>query len=418
MNSSKLTVVVGGQLGSEGKGAITAFLGSLAENRGVRVYGVRVAGPNAGHTVLGRCPEDLGPQHEGRCTDDHNDTMGLHPWRLRQVPVTAVTNPTSMLVIAAGSEIDPVVLIREIEELDAAGYKVSSRLLLDRSATIIEPEHLQAEREQQLTERVGSTGKGIGAARQARLGRTARTVLRWYEDLNATGSDVPALRAVAVTDTATMLNKTLAMDDDVHVVIEGTQGYGLGLHTDYYPQVTSSDCRAIDFLAMAGISPWVVDTTNPDRFAVWVVMRTYPIRVAGNSGPLRGETTWSNLGLPPEFTTVTRKERRVGDWDPILAAEAIRANGGGLGAEMPQVVHVALTMADHVIPELANTTVEQYASLPPSAQDQTFDLITRVAGATRISPTLIGTGPRTLVDLRTPTSSATTVADESNWSGV
>ena len=400
MTPSKLSVVVGGQLGSEGKGAVTAFLGSTAQNPDTRVYGVRVAGPNAGHTVLGNCPNDSDTRMTELCYQLHPQTNGMHPWRLRQVPVTAVSNPDSVLVLAAGSEVDPLVLVRELQQLDSAGYRASSRITLDAAATIIEPRHQQAEADAALTERIGSTGKGIGAARQERLARVARTVQDWSDELQRMDSAIDVLQEIVVGHTTTMLNQVLAADENAHVLIEGTQGYGLGLHTSNYPQVTSSDCRAIDFLAMAGISPWVVDMTDPDRFAVWVVFRTYPIRVAGNSGPLHGETSWERLGLAAELTTVTQKVRRVGDWDPALAQAAVQANGGGLGTNLANVVHTALTMADYIVPELAGCTIDRYHELSDLVHVQTYDLISRVGADTRVMPSLVGTGPDTMIDLR------------------
>src|SRR5262249_37479630 len=58
-----------------------------------------------------------------------------------------------------------------------------------------------------------------------------------------------------------------------------------------------------------------------------------PIRVAGASGPLLGETTWEHIaaeaGLAPghkEYTTVTKKVRRVGHFDDALVRRAIQVN--------------------------------------------------------------------------------------------
>src|SRR5699024_7206253 len=77
-------------------------------------------------------------------------------------------------------------------------------------------------------------------------------------------------------------------DQNLHVVVEGTQGYWLGLHAGHYPQSTSNNARPIDFLAMAGLNPWEWD------FYPIGVTRTNPIRVAGNSGPLPAKPTGTN----------------------------------------------------------------------------------------------------------------------------
>jgi adenylosuccinate synthase len=335
----RITVVVGGQFGSEGKGAVAGWVGREPANEGREVLGVRVGGPNAGHTVYGRCPHAI--EICGKCNE-----FG-HPWALRQVPVLAVTNPEAGLIIAAGSEVDPDVLHAEILELNAAGYNVLDRLVVDANATLLLESHRAAEAGKELQKRLGSTAKGIGGARVDRLWREARTVgLHGGVPPENYGDPDVSL------DTLELMERCLA--EGGHVVIEGTQGYGLGLHTEYYPFTTSGDCRAIDFLAQAGLSPWALswrdEEYRPD-LKVIVCFRPFPIRVAGNSGPMGTETSWEELGLPKEFTTVTRKVRRVAAWDPRLVEAAIRANGG-LGSHMV----LALTMADHVIPELAGVT--------------------------------------------------------------
>lgn len=334
---SRVLVVVGGQYGSEGKGHVTAQL------TGGRDAVVRVAGPNAGHSAYDR---------EGRL------------WKLRQIPVGAV-HTSAPVVLAAGSEIDPQVLSEEVAALDGAGHAVSTRLHIDAQATVIDPKHKT--QEAALVGAVGSTGKGVGAARADRLMRTARL----YQDLEPHPHP---------TDTASMLATWIS--NGGNVVVEGTQGYGLGLHAGHYPQCTSSDCRAVDMLAMAGISPWAPGV----RLDVVVVARVFPIRVAGNSGPMKGETTWEQLGLPVEHTTVTGKVRRVGEWDPDLAKRAVEANGG-------RGCTVALTMVDHMFPQTVGVT-------DPRQIDSTVMQFVRQVEAqcgTRVG--YLGTSPTTLVRL-------------------
>lgn len=355
----RLSVVVGGQAGSEAKGHVTAWLVRRSEHR--HVINVRVAGPNAGHSAVGMLEGDT--------------------WALRSVPVGAVTNLTAKLLIAAGSEIDMDVLADEVARLDAAGYGVSNRLFVDAQATILEPRHQQAEANEGLVERIGSTGKGIGAARVDRVLRIARVAGDLRHEFGRMGHG----GVLVQDDTGEDLHDALQSDDS-HVVVEGTQGWALGLHAGFYPQCTSSDCRAIDFLAMAGISPWG-RVPQPD---IWVVVRPYPIRVAGNSGPLPGETTWQELGLPEELTTVTKKVRRVGEFDPEWVRKAVLANGGD--------VHLAFSMADQVIPALAGMS-GTYEDFPVElgAGVELQEWINTLVKAAGDSSTVdwIGTGPGT-----------------------
>lgn len=374
-----VSVVVGGQFGSEAKGAVAGFLASEQENsrhqwQDNRVVCVRVGGPNAGHTVYGRCPIGCVEEHDALPASE-----ARHPWRLRQVPVAAVTNPSALLLIAAGSEVDFEVLRSEMVGLNSAGYHVHRRLHIDQSATVLTSKHIEAEMVDGLNGKIGSTAKGIGAARADRLWRKAQTVRDFAEDMG-----------IAPTDSTTFLANEL--ERGAHVVIEGTQGYGLGLHTKYYPTVTSGDCRAIDFLAQCGISPWA---SYVEELAVWVVARTYPIRVAGASGPLKDELSWQSLGLPEERTTVTQNVRRVGDWDPELVKAAVLANGGGDGGGP---VHLALTMVDYKIPEIKG--ISNWDDLGMEEKEQLGKLINSVQTDVWARVDLVGTGPTSLIDLR------------------
>jgi len=346
---TQVTTVVGGQFGSEGKGAVAGFICRAMSERDMAI---RVAGPNAGHTAY--------------------DNSGRE-WKLRAVPVAAVTNSVCQLHIAAGSEIDAGVLWAELDELDRAGHKASQRLTIHPSATLLEGRHTRFEAESGIVGRIGSTGKGIGAARADRIHRTANLAGE------ATGIFSPFLGEEGPLDLTGL----------GWVVIEGTQGYGLGLHTKHYPQVTSSDCRALDFLGMAGISPWSLDVSP---FEVIVVARTYPIRVAGNSGPLKGETSWEALGLPEELTTVTKKVRRVGEWDTDLLREAIFANGGG---GWNTDVKLAITMLDQMFPETAGEADLQRFE----HHEKALAWLLEVQDEMETDIAYVGTGPQTLTEV-------------------
>jgi len=246
-----------------------------------------------------------------------------------------------MLALAAGSEINSEVLFEEINALEDAGYDIASRLFVDAQATLLDETHIETEQASTLTQRLGSTSKGVGAARADRIWRTASLtgslhnptqVSELIEDWHSTGHDI---------------------------IVEGTQGFGLGLHAGHYPFCTSGDARAVDMLAQAGVSPWRWSLADIE---IWIVFRTRPIRVAGNSGPLSGETTWGELGLPEEYTTVTKRVRRVGEWDVQLAYAAMAANGSPSPA-----IRLAMTMLDHMFPEVAGAT--RFEDLSEPAKD-------------------------------------------------
>lgn len=331
--TTNLYVVVGGQFGSEAKGHVAA---QLAARRNPNVV-VRTGGPNAGHTVWSH----------------------LREYKLRQLPTSVVSNPAADPAIGAGSLVNIDLLAEEME------LTKTDRVWVDRSATILEQRHIDQENVDPDLQ-WGSTKKGIGAARADRIHRTALTMHEW-----AGGRAVYELsngREVVVTDVGELTRSALSWGG--RVLIEAAQGYGLGLHTEYYPKTTSADCRAIDAMADVGISPWCRDVI-PE---VWVVVRPYPIRVAGESGPLRGETTWEELGLPDERTTVTNKVRRVGGWDGDLVRAALDANGAP-----SDYLHVALTMVDQVAPALVGISdLETLYSAPEDAKQELLNWVSIV----------------------------------------
>lgn len=371
---STISIVVGGQNGSEGKGTVAGELarsltGIHRGRRHHQVVGVRVGGPNAGHTIYGRCYPGCDMSSHDTRMPEHYDHQSRHPWKLRQVPVAAVTNEYAALVIAEGSEIDIEVLLQEILELDMAGYNVSERLKVDAQATVIEEIHKYQELNVGLTAKLGSTAKGIGAARAARVWRDAKLA-----------GEADELTKWAFDGTAGYLMDYLH-NSGTHIVIEGTQGYDLGLHAGHYPFCTSGNARAIDFLAQTGLSPWCNVGTILD---VWVVARTKPIRVAGNSGPLENETSWEDLGLPEERTTVTNKVRRVAEFDLEQVKRSLYFNGS------PNV-KLALLMVDYEFPDLfGKDHVEEFAYHKPF-----LEWLTQKQNDLGVPVEMIGTSPVT-----------------------
>ena len=357
--SRSLDVVVGAQYGSEAKGHTVQCLAELRRQESMAPpLVIRVAGPNAGHT---------GYDNSGRA------------WALRQVPVAAVLGGQADLAIAPGSEVDPPVLLDELARLEEAGLLRGKRVFVSAEATLIEDRHKETEKSTSLVEKIGSTGKGIGSARADRLLRSAR---RLGDDADLVNQLLNVSHAVIVVgDWDDYLRDHLNPANHAPVIVEGTQGYGLGLHAGHYPYCTSSDARAIDFLAIAGLNPW---SFQQELTTVWAVARIYPIRVAGNSGPLLEETTWEDLGLPEEKTTVTQKVRRVGkpDWD--LVNKAVEANGRSNTV-------IALTMVDQIFPEVTGATSLNELS------DQALALVSEVEGRTRTEVKLVCTGPNSSV---------------------
>ena len=286
-----VSVVVGGQFGSEGKGKVAL---EIARRSYEPVAVVRVGGPNSGHTAYDRA---------GRKRV------------LRQLPAGCIDRDVDV-VLPAGSYIDVDVLRSEIEELDYP----RDRIRISGHARIITDQHKQWEAEAGLAGAIGSTGSGVGAAVMASVARGAGNF-----DLDSFEAAYHADLEPFICDTSDHLRRRLSAGH--RVIVEGTQGFGLSLmEGGYWPKVTSRSTTASGALAEAGLSPVDVDD-------VTMVIRTFPIRVAGDSGPLVDETTWEKIAAKVgrdedlrEYTTVTNRLRRVGHFDPVLVRRALAVN--------------------------------------------------------------------------------------------
>lgn len=311
-----VSVVIGGQFGSEGKGKVAHALARHTQ----AIAAVRVGGTNSGHTVV---------RSDGSVA------------ALRQLP-SAIADSSMVAVLPSGSYIDVDILLEEIRILGLDTPQVA----ISPYAKIITPEHKKWEKDSELGHKIGSTQSGTGAAVLAAVARGASSLnLPTVQAI-----DHPALQPY-VRDTVKLLRQYLKADH--RVVIEGTQGFGLSLlHGGHWPKATSRDTTASAFVAEAGLSPRDVDD-------ITLVLRAYPIRVAGDSGPLPHEVNWSQVAaraaLPPDFkelTTVTKKERRVASFDAAVVLQAIEANNP---------TRIVLNHLDYVDPTAREGTISPIA---------------------------------------------------------
>src|SRR3990170_6657446 len=279
-----VTVIVGGQFGSEGKGKVSKLLTTKLGDATC----VRIGGTNSGHRV--------------KCGDNYVI--------LRQLPTPAIL-PDIICVLGAGSYINPDILFDEISRTGLS----HGRLIIDPNAMIISDKEQQEEENSSLRKDIGSTLSGTGAAVRRRIARESTMIL---------AKDEKRLQQF-VRPAVPFLRDKLSTGE--RIIIEGTQGFGLSLlHSSYYPFVTSRDTTAAAFISEAGLSPLDVDD-------VVLVIRAFPIRVGGNSGPLPKETSWGVLTTESgsgcnlvEFTSVTKRLRRVAKFDSDIVRQAIACN--------------------------------------------------------------------------------------------
>ena len=279
-----VTIIFGGQFGSEGKGKVAHFFAVKEKAK----YCVRVGGSNSGHTVY----------------------RGNQKFIFKALP-TGIVESNTIAIFPAGSYIDLSILKKEINTIGLS----DDRLLIDENAVIITDDHINTEVDADLRHSIGSTHSGTGAAVIKRIMR---------DDGGILAKNCTDLKKY-ISDTKNIMR--LACSKGEKIVIEGTQGYGLSLlHSKDYPYVTSRDTSAAGFLAETGLSPFDVEN-------IVMVIRAFPIRVSGNSGPLPKEIDWEILKQEAgqtedmtEYTSCTNRVRRVARFDAEIVNRSIECN--------------------------------------------------------------------------------------------
>jgi adenylosuccinate synthase len=284
-------VLVDGQYGSTGKGVLAAWLafqnGDWTDTgwKGV----ISNAGPNSGHTFY----------HQG---EKHV---------LKQLPTFAVASyllgNIMPVYLSAGAIIDPEILT--LEALKYPGIPI----FVHPNAAVITPHDKYSEADPAGSiAAVAGTRSGTGMA-------LARKVMR---DPSAVFSAVWPHDTVA---NITCMAHAIDASQDRYFV-EVSQGFSLGINQPFYPKVTSRECTVSQAIADAGIPPRHVVKT-------YMSVRTYPIRVGNVDGhssgdwyPDQHETSWEELGVEPELTTVTKRVRRVASFSQDQFEDAVRTN--------------------------------------------------------------------------------------------
>jgi adenylosuccinate synthase len=319
------TVIVGAQWGDEGKGKIVDLLAQHSD-----VVCRYQGGPNAGHTIV----------RDG-------ETFKLH-----HVP-SGILYPGTICVVGAGCVVDPELLVRELDELEARGVSTAD-LRVSGNAHLIMPWHLAIDSasERRLGKlQIGTTRRGIGPAyadKAARIGIRVQDILdpkilrQKFETALAEKNEILArvygaeplepqelverMEALAVrlrpyvADTSLLVDE--ALTDGRRVLLEGAQGTLLDLDHGTYPFVTSSNPTAGAAATGIGIGPTRVD-------GVVGVAKAYVTRVGEGPFPteIEGPDQARVRELGAEYGTTTGRERRCGWLDLVALRYAVRVNG-------------------------------------------------------------------------------------------
>ncbi|MBC7668465.1 MAG: adenylosuccinate synthase [Gemmatimonadaceae bacterium] len=316
--------VVGAQWGDEGKGKIVDWLSNRADVV-VRFQG----GHNAGHTLV----------VDGKV------------YKLALLPSGVVQGKLS--VIGNGVVVDPWHLLSEIDKIAEQGVVITPDLLvLADNACLILPLHkdLDQAREAASTQKIGTTGRGIGPAYEDKVGRRAIRVadladpealkpkierLLAHHGALRRGLGLPeadgdelfdALMAVAPRVLAyaqpawRLLDK--AHKDGRRILFEGAQGALLDVDHGTYPFVTSSNTVAGQASAGSGMGP------SATGYVLGIV-KAYTTRVG--EGPFAAELDdevgkhLSTVGR--EVGVNTGRARRCGWFDAVLVRQSVAING-------------------------------------------------------------------------------------------
>jgi len=249
--------------------------------------------------------------------------------------------------------VDPWHLVKEIATLAAQGVSITPDLLIVAdNACLILPIHrdLDQAREAAATDKIGTTGRGIGPAYEDKVGRRSIRVadLADREALEAKidrllTHHAPLRRGLGLPDVdpAALLAELIAIAPTIlpfaqpawlkldglvksgkRVLFEGAQGAMLDVDHGTYPYVTSSNTVAGQAAAGSGLGP------KGPGFVLGIV-KAYTTRVG--EGPFPTElfdAVGEHLGtVGREVGTVTGRSRRCGWFDAALVRQSVALNG-------------------------------------------------------------------------------------------
>lgn len=282
----RASVLVDGQYGSTGKGLLAAYLASQPQNR--VDFAVTNASANAGHWTKFADP-------------DKRDFVCFH------IPTFGVVQESAEIYLNAGAIIDPDILFQEIETLGIS----RRRIKIHPNAAVIEGLDKDLENfKGSYAEAISSTRKGVGSALARKVTRSA----------GLAKADPRLQEFIGVVPLNSLLNR------GARVSVEVPQGFSLSVDGPFYPYCTSRNCTVMQGLSDALIHPSFLGS-------VAMSMRTHPIRVGNLPGQSSGdcyddqeEITFESIGVAPEYTTVTKRMRRIFTWSSQQAYEAVAAN--------------------------------------------------------------------------------------------
>lgn len=319
-----IDVLLGLQWGDEGKGKIVDVL-----SKNYDVVARFQGGPNAGHSLK---------------FDDKKFVLHLIP--------SGIFQKHTINLIGNGVVIDPIALVKELDELKNEGIQPKKNLYISHKAHLIMPTHrcLDAASEKSKgTEKIGSTLKGIGPTYMDKIGRNNLRIGNIFEPdfkekyqklkakhinlLKQYQTDCPFLsdeqqwfeainyiKKLNVINGEYFINQLLK--ERKKILAEGAQGSLLDVDFGTYPYVTSSNTITAGACTGLGVSPDKIKN-------VIGIFKAYITRVGSGPFPteLFDDTGKKLQDIGNEFGATTGRPRRCGWLDIVALKYAIMIDG-------------------------------------------------------------------------------------------
>lgn len=297
----KFNIVIDGQFGSTGKGLICSYIGA---NNHIDLA-VTNSSSNAGHTFF---------DFEG------NKRV------VKYIPVSSIFNKRSGIYFCPGSIINPSILLNEIYQNDID----PTRVCIHPRCAIIENEDIEKEKNINSSQaKLASTQSGVGEALSRKVLRSSKLAKGCKELEEFIGE----------------INLQYYMNEGCSIIMEVPQGFDLSLNSGLaYPYCTSREITVSSAMSDAQVHPSYLGN-------VMMSMRTFPIRVGnliidnkeiGYSGPFyedSKELSWDELGVEKEYTTNTKRIRRIATFSLEQYKKSI---------EMLKPTHVFLNFVNYI----------------------------------------------------------------------
>ena len=270
-----IDLIVDLQYGSTGKGLLAGYLAATKNPTAV----VSANMPNAGHTYI-----------------DARGNVMIH----KVLPNGIVSPKLKAVFLGPGSVFKVARLNWEIEQAIKFGYMKNVTVYIHPNAMPLLDEYAETERGNMSS--IASTMQGAGAAQIAKILRNP--------DKKILIRDQAFMALHKKVEITTYTEWMDLLDEHTNMLLEGSQGFSLGINQRFHPYCTSRECTPGRLMSDMGLPHMGVQ--------VWGTLRTFPIRVGnttdGTSGSVyadQEELSWSGLGQKEELTTVTQRVRRV-----------------------------------------------------------------------------------------------------------